>query len=467
MTRPARSWKAKLAMIVAAGVIASHIMACVESPMSFSPTGTLVFSIWDRTEEPSSPSINVFRVMTLERDKTLREIERSETHILGGPVFSPDATQIAYLRIPIPLIEEEEAVVIVEPVPDTEVTSQEAIADDDTAVVSPETAMEEETVEPEIVAGNRPFDFPVDWEDLPNATIMTQSELADAMRQDVAFVDAELVFRDVANGALVDKLPFPLPILDEGTLAFDYYFSKLAFNPQATEVFFAAQGLIFALDFSERKARVLGTALRAALSPDGSMLVGYEAEGELLSLYATDATRAVHIGPAHDIETLSEAFWMDDITVAVLGIGDGKTYLDTYDANGVLQASRMLVEESFNGGSVSLSPDGRFLALVTDEDVTFFSDKFIVLEQFEHELGEDFFDAAVYTPDSQQVAFKHLVTEELGEDGPEVVRTDAIVFFTPQGRELFRVDIPPVPINLPVETDEETENDTATGEPQQ
>jgi hypothetical protein len=48
----------------------------------------------------------------------------------------------------------------------------------------------------------------------------------------------------------------------------------------------------------------------------------------------------------------------------------------------------------------------------------------------------------VFTPDSRQIAFKLVVAEE-GEE--EWSGTTAIVFFTPEGQELFRVPIPRIP----------------------
>src|SRR5262249_22330574 len=105
-----RGWKESLAFCVAAGAVAWHIMACVESPMSFSPTGDLAVVVVDPYPETkrasdvdrfASTGASVNRLMVLTKDKKLSEIERTSTQMLTAPVYSPDGSEFAYLRLPL------------------------------------------------------------------------------------------------------------------------------------------------------------------------------------------------------------------------------------------------------------------------------------------------------------------------------------------------------------------------------
>jgi hypothetical protein len=99
-----RSRIAGLMVLVAAGTLLWHVLACVESPMAFSPDGKdLAFVTMEPFElkglHLAGP--HCFRLFVLSGGKDLRVIEQTTEAILTAPAYSPDGKQICYLRIPL------------------------------------------------------------------------------------------------------------------------------------------------------------------------------------------------------------------------------------------------------------------------------------------------------------------------------------------------------------------------------
>ena len=111
MMRRARSdgWKALPLLVVAIGALVWHLLACMESPMSFSPGGDLAFTTMEpyRSEDVVLRGAHVYRLMVLPAKATQPKVlEESADWMISAPVFSPDGKRIAYLRIPLLTAEE-------------------------------------------------------------------------------------------------------------------------------------------------------------------------------------------------------------------------------------------------------------------------------------------------------------------------------------------------------------------------
>ena len=105
VVRFARSWKPVLAIAVAGGAVLWHVLACTESPMSFSPDGRqLAFTTMEPYEAEhnlAAAGPRLYRLMVLSEGKELQVIEETTDFMLSGPGFSPDGKRLAYLRIPL------------------------------------------------------------------------------------------------------------------------------------------------------------------------------------------------------------------------------------------------------------------------------------------------------------------------------------------------------------------------------
>jgi hypothetical protein len=94
-----RRWMALLAILIAGGGLLWHILACMESPMAFSPDGkTLAFvtmePLGDIDKQPL-PGEHAFRLMVLTQDRKIRVLEQSVDEMLTAPGFSPTASDCA------------------------------------------------------------------------------------------------------------------------------------------------------------------------------------------------------------------------------------------------------------------------------------------------------------------------------------------------------------------------------------
>jgi len=104
ITKHSGNWKALLAISVATGGLLWHLLACTESPMTFSPDGkNLAFVTVEPYDEHDylTAGSHVYRLMIFSEEKQLRVIEESVDFMLSGPGYSPDGKRLCYVRIPL------------------------------------------------------------------------------------------------------------------------------------------------------------------------------------------------------------------------------------------------------------------------------------------------------------------------------------------------------------------------------
>ena len=99
-------WKAILAMTVAGGALLWHVLACIESPMAFSPSGKdLAFVTGGPSlaegKDAHLAGARVFRMMVLSDGKHIRAVEQTDRHLLTAPAYSPNGQQLCYFRVPL------------------------------------------------------------------------------------------------------------------------------------------------------------------------------------------------------------------------------------------------------------------------------------------------------------------------------------------------------------------------------
>jgi hypothetical protein len=458
-----RGWKESLAFCVGAGAVAWHIMACVESPMSFSPSGDLAFAVVDPYPRRDSDWKHfgltggaVSRLMVLTKDKKLTEIERTNSQMLTAPAFSPDGREFAFLRLP--LLTQEDKDRIDEFIKKRAKVLEQALDQ----ATSGSTAEKWIFVAPEGATPAFPHDDKGDvltnWTDLtlpPPADLMSVLSLASGG----GLVPAELVVRSASTGALVRSIPLNIPQVQsdvpsdvEGINRFSYLLTRPQYSPDGAWLYFSLGGLSLAVSPSTGDKRLLASGSGPVLSPDGKTLAILSRE--VLSLRSTDGERAVFVRFQHAPSSWGGIAWTGNNTVAVLGadiVEDPvKPVVDIYDTDGHLLRSTALPGGSTDRKSgelaeLAVSPNGEYMAISYGKLVQFLASDGKALGSWEAKTDGEALVQPTFTPDSRQIAFKLMQSEKT--DGEEWLGTVAIVFFTPEGQEIFRVPIPRAPLD--------------------
>ena len=439
-------WKAILAIAVAAGALLWHMLACTESPMAFSPEGDLAFVTMEpydfEGKDLPIAGAHAYRLMVLSKGKDLRVIEQTSSHLLSAPAYSPDGKHITYLRIP--LLSKEAA----EQVGKTTETRMRAFeeffrARPDDLLRSARTSMSEKQP-------TNLFDSAKYTASIPNLL-----EVWKEFSVELVFPTAPvtLVGRDTKTDEIVYTENLDLPIFRGQKEEPDYHYGYLGtyrltqpqVSPDGKFTVFCAGGRLVAMGLSDRDQAILAVAKVVKISPDGKFLAAL-APGAIAFLQA-DGEVAVYKGYDTDQISASGFAWVDNETLVVLTrpeVHEGKTIIQLCylkrDGTEVGSKQIELLEKSLDAqreqtGELTLSPDGQYMALSYGQDVLFLDNEGKIIKHLS--LTRQMLVQPTFTADSKQVAFKHM-TEEEGD----YLRVASIVFFTPEGVEVSRVEIP-------------------------
>jgi len=446
LTRSRRSpaaWKPFLALVIASGALLWHLLACTESPLAFSPDSRhLAFTAvqpYD-ADHLATAGQATYRLMILTDAKDLRILETATDYMISAPAFSPDGKTLAYLRLPL--------------------LSEKLKEQLKTFSQQRQDALRQLRSEPNLPAAHAPA-LSLASADLalPSLDSITQT-VADLLA--AAPLPLTLVLRDPASGNLRQEIALELPFLSASSdnaqidLLFAYLLTRPQFNPDdPASVFFSLGPLVCSVNTQTPRLQLWGLTLAhnlatrpALLSPDGQTLAFLCGENaDLLALASTRDRRYIWLPwPLPQKPSLSGLAWLNDRTLAAflppaaepneparlaLLTADGRLekLLDlplpihkTDDADtgelALSPASRRLVV-AFSGHAYFLTADGNLLADLTREN--------------------EIFAQPAFTPDGRLVAFKHFTQQP---DHDDKISADAIVFFTPDGRELSRTPIP-------------------------
>ena len=436
-------WKSVGAVVLASVVVLWHILACVESPMSFSPTGDLAFTVMDPYDLKNLfRGQKTYRLLVLGKDGKLRELERTSTHMLTGPGYSGDGKRLAYLRIALPT--------------KADVERAEAFMH----LVAWERARKREAAEVDEPATDDQPKIDTQWMYLaPPGTIdraprpvhesAIATELSPKGREAIeklghrgVVIPAELVVRDAASGAVTTKVAVDSAVAslkNDNAYLFAYLLDRAQFLPDGKRVAAYLFPFSFVTDVSEGKLQLFSYGWPGLLSPDGRQLASLSVDNPpSVQLSATDGSRTINVKLPGNASPSGLA-WIDDRTLAVLEktkSGDNGPRLWIYTAEGVLLETSTLAtvgkRDNENSGELAASPDGRYLVASVGSSVQFLDRSGQVLATWQSE--QNVLVQPTFTPDSKRVAFK-LVSAK-------AKRAVAIVFFSPQGRQLSRVPIP-------------------------
>ncbi len=478
----ARRWAAGLLVVVAAGALLWHVLACVESPMSFSPAGDLAFT----TIEPyggdddtiALKGTHVYRLMVLPAGGDQpRVLETSSDWMISAPAFSPDGKRIAYLRVPLLTSEElSELVAAIDRRNETCAASTQPVeftwppfASEDTTASAP--------------ADSPPHDS-APWYDalpaeadraLPPVTWLRQFS---TVLPGLPAVPGQLVEREAVSSEIVSVtdviLPvFPFKVGDQGEgvshgLLMMYLLTRPQYDPEGRWVYFCPGTMdvgspVWGVDTEAQQVRlVAGHALLGTLSFDGKTLATLH--GGCLGFTRTDGSATTYVRWDKGVSP-GGVTWADSETLALLGEsqveGEDGLCISFVKTDGMVTRTVELPKIEGAGhddtGQLAISPDGKQMVVAFEEGVCFVdgntTGQLTWKQKTEHEeeQGEMILAQPTFTPDGEQVAFK-LMLKGAGEQHG---RASAIVFLSLDGDQQRFVPIPPakLPTTQPAEVD--------------
>jgi len=430
------SWKALLAISVASGGLIWHIIACTESPMSFSPDGKhlafVTMEPYDDKHFLSAGSV-CYRLMVLSESQRLRVLEKTTEFMLTAPAYSPDGQRLCYLRIPLLTKAGENRL-------------REYLAKRKKALQVKE-----------------PFrwrDVPASMPSIPSTTqssVRQPSDVASLAMPPLEFgmsaseralmgvtVPGMLVIRDVDSHLVVSTVPLRLQLGKDplNLLFIGYHTIRPQYSSDGKWVYLCAANDVISINLATGELRHHAIGSQSTLSPRGDVVAVNL--GHAVGLVRTDGRAAAYRRLEEDI-SLSGMMWINKNKLAVLtfhGNSDSEPKLYFLGDDGNILGSKALrlpkKGSDQENGELAIAHDGRHMVIGYGEDVFFLNSDGKVLKHWEGK-GRRKLAQPTFTPDSKQVAFKYVVKE----DAP-YSRVVSIVFFTPNGKETSRVVVPGV-----------------------
>jgi len=439
-----RAWKALLATVVISGGLLWHILACLESPMAFSPDGKQLAFV---TMEPSGADKDLaiagahcYRLMVLRDFKKIEVIEQTTDHMLTAPAWSPDGKRICYLRIPLMTREELKKF--------KKTIKKRSKAFDRIGTLG---QVSWPTSRPASSPATKPG---------PQLVSKTEDRLLPSLHMSQSLYKSvisrpwpptQVVVRDGRTFEIVSTktVQLPLGIGDDevgNDLMMAYGLTNPQYGPNGKWVYLCAGGMAIALDPTSGERRFLAApAMVGSLSPDGKTLATLG--GKAIAFIRTDGNLAVY---RRLTELLSlQLFWKDNQTVAALAAredGDPEVWFVRRDGTNAGSIALKVPDDRDKDSLLGLAfaRDGKHIVLCYSNGALFLDAAGKILKQVRTK-DKQFLFKPVFAPDSRHVAMKLVVEEDHGKG-----RVKEIVVFTPEGKEVARVKVPKIkPGTLP------------------
>ena len=430
-------WKGMLAIAVAAGAVLWHLLACVESPMAFSPSGDLAFVTMEPYEgkDLMLAGPNCYRLMVLPKGgKAVRVVEETVDAMLTAPAYSPDGQQLAYLRIPLVGGQELEK-------HQMQVQSRLKAAKD--LLVPPAIAPEKPASQPSTQESLNFEDF-----SLPSGERVAEfySEAKDTTLHPVT-----LVIRDAKTDTVLSKTTIEVPMFADSkpdSFLMAYLLTRPQYSPDGKWVYFCLADMLMGVNPTTRTERILAApADVATLSPDGETVAMLKEPA--IGFVQTDGEMGL-FKRWNQEPSFSGIGWVDNQTLAVVSRSKKDPnkpdlVLSLVRKDGAVASSKTLPSPALSGEEgeeIAIAPNGKHIVIANGAGVLFLDGQAKALSTITYQkegeppkVKESYFQPT-FSPDSKQVAFK------VFDDDRKGVR--AIAFFSPEGKELSRVSVPPI-----------------------
>ena len=455
------SLKAALAVLFASGVLLCHLLACTESPMTFSPDGkSLAFVTMEPYVEVEAhlAGPSDYRLMVVDNQKDLHLVEETSDTMLTAPGYSPDGKQLCYLRLPLP------SKLQFEQMADASTQARERWGKvrqpPATEPVSSPVAVQ--TPSQPVTSASWNFKE-VALPHLEKMEEMTLQLLTSAPMK------AELVIRQARDRSLIRTIPIELRGLGvKASGGLDSFFMAYVtmrpqYSPDGQWIYLCVGDVLLAVNPEQMVQHVLAApATSAALSPDGKTIAFLQEPA--ICFVRTDASQATYVR-WDGAPSLSGLVWVDNAKLAVLSKGappasrkwgtpptsvpsDSMTITFMRTDGTVLPSpavSFAIKEEDEKRGELAVSRDGKYIVVAFPQKVYFLNGGGWLIGQIDLENKSTsqprpgrLLVQPTFAPDSRSVALKSIIADN------GAMRTEAIVFFSPEGKEISRVGIPPI-----------------------
>ncbi len=431
--KPVAVWKSLLVIVVAGGGLLWHLLACVESPMAFSPDSkNLAFVTMEPYQEESLliTGTHAYRLMILSEDGKLRVVEETTESLLTAPAYSPDGKYICYVRVPLLAVEK--------------YAELETYLKKKKEQQPPAATFEWPTL-----SGRR-----AQIKDLTLPPTNQWAEWVELQKEKGIHVPAVLVVREAESGMIWSETNFNLILGQDkpgDTLMMEYVMVRPQYSPDGQWVYVCMGSVVSAMNPRTREQKILAApANLASLSPDGRTIAfAYE---QSIGFIQTDGERVTYRRMAEASFSLAGLPWLDNSTIAMLcvKVSDNKVVLQMMRNDG-LEAKEIPLpaldkisdadKQKSNVANVQFAIAGnqKHMVVVAGEELLFMHMNGDVLERISFDAKEHIFGQPTFSPDSRRLAIKHITQEPDGYP-----RVDAIVLFTPEGKELTRVAVPKI-----------------------
>jgi hypothetical protein len=278
-----------------------------------------------------------------------------------------------------------------------------------------------------------------------------------------------LVERDLASGRIVSTTRVPA-IASPSTNGspdmsrFIYGLARPQYSPDAQRIYVTLGEASYKVELASGKtALVAANTVAGVLAPDGKTVAILC--GGAVGLWSTDGQRATYFRASEE-PMLNGLAWIDAQTLGVLLAkpqpreGTPATQADTTQASSTQEATQLVIRRLRVDGStlepirmtlppgasgpeggladLAISPDGRYIVIASNKQVLFATASGKVLKHLQNE-DKTALEQPAFSPDSRRVALK-----EIAEEPGNINRVTAIVLFSPDGQEQYRVPVPPI-----------------------